>query len=137
MCTHPALPTIQLPHQLVCTAGQPRHSPLSPFPSSVFCRPLLHSFPSAGEQRQKTLLLAAAIAALFLIGYVFTEIIPIPLVIRAQFFRSSRFLIIIALILIAHNSCINTSLWAPPMGTPAGPRPHGAAWDRPFTKLPF
>jgi GH35 family endo-1,4-beta-xylanase len=61
------------------------------------------SFPMRPAQRRKTLLLALAIAGLFLVGTIFTEVYPLPIVIRAQFFRSSALLEVIALIVIAHG----------------------------------
>jgi GH35 family endo-1,4-beta-xylanase len=53
--------------------------------------------------RRKTLLIAAGIGLLFVAGTVFTELWPIATVVRAQFFRSSRLLMVIALIVIAHG----------------------------------
>lgn len=55
------------------------------------------------RMRRKALLLAAGIGLLFIGGVVFTEWIPLPVVIRAQLFRSSRLLYILSLILIAHG----------------------------------
>lgn len=53
--------------------------------------------------RRKSLLLGGGIGLLFLAGYAGTELWPVPLVIRAQLFRSSRFLLVLALIFIAHG----------------------------------
>jgi GH35 family endo-1,4-beta-xylanase len=66
---------------------------------------LAMAFPMRPAQRRKTLLLAAGVAGLFLVGTVFTEWKPIPTIIRAQFFRSSSILMTVALIVIAHG-CI-------------------------------
>ena len=54
-----------------------------------------------GEHLRKTLLLTAGIALLFAAGILFTEVWPNALVIRAQLFRSSRFLFVIAFAYIA------------------------------------
>jgi GH35 family endo-1,4-beta-xylanase len=70
--------------------------------------------------RRTTLLIAAAVGGLFVVGTLFTEWHPVPLVIRAQFFRASRLLMILALILIAHG-CL--SAWRLPWRRPAGVRP--------------
>ncbi len=64
------------------------------------------SFPPALSKRRTTLLLAAAVGGLFIIGTLFTEWHAIPTVIRAQFFRSSRLLMILAFLLIAHGAAI-------------------------------
>jgi endo-1,4-beta-xylanase len=58
------------------------------------------------RMKRKTLLLMAAIGILFVVGTVFTDVYPVSLVIRAQFFRSSRLLLVIALILIAHGCAV-------------------------------
>lgn len=54
-----------------------------------------------GPHLRKTLLLTGGVAGLCLIGLLGSEIWPNALVIRAQFFRSSRFLMVIALVYIA------------------------------------
>lgn len=54
-----------------------------------------------GPHVRKTLRLTAGIALLFIAGILFTEIWPNALVIRAQLFRGSRFLMIIAFAYIA------------------------------------
>jgi len=67
------------------------------------------SFGQPSTPRRKTLLLTLAVGITFIAGYVFTEFpgkIPPGLeafVVRAQFFRSSRFLMVIALVVIAHG----------------------------------
>jgi hypothetical protein len=54
-----------------------------------------------GPATRKTLRLTGGVAILFIIGIVFTEVWPNALVIRAQLFRSSRFLMILALACMA------------------------------------
>ncbi|MCG3149609.1 MAG: hypothetical protein PCFJNLEI_03074 [Verrucomicrobiae bacterium] len=54
-----------------------------------------------GPQLRKTLLLTGGVMVLFVAGILFTEIWPNPLFIRAQLFRSSRFLLILALLCVA------------------------------------
>ena len=80
---------------------------------------LAMSFGMPALRRRKTLLAAAGIGVLFIIGYVFTEIWPTPLVIRAQLFRSSRLLMVLALILIAHG-CVGgwQLVWCRPASMP-------------------
>lgn len=51
--------------------------------------------------RRMTLLLLAACAILFVAGIVFTEFYPLTIAIRAQFFRASRFLLVLALAFVA------------------------------------
>jgi hypothetical protein len=58
----------------------------------------LHVSPS---HVRKTLLIVAGVGILFAIGTVFTEVRPVPVVIRAQLLRSSKFLVILAFIFIA------------------------------------
>jgi endo-1,4-beta-xylanase len=58
-------------------------------------------FPMEPQQRRKGILLAGAVGILFVIGFVFSEILPVAQVIRAQLFRSSRLLMVIALAHIA------------------------------------
>src|ERR1041385_8852913 len=55
------------------------------------------------RMKRKTLLLVGAVGILFVVGTVFTEVWPVPVVIRAQFFRSSRLLFVIATVLVAHG----------------------------------
>ena len=90
------------------------------------------------RMKRKALLLVAAVGILFLIGTVFTDVHPVALVIRAQLFRSSRLLEVIALVLIAHGCAVSLTLpWRgrsragetarssgfslPPEGIPASP----------------
>src|SRR5205085_4931858 len=53
--------------------------------------------------RRKTLAIAAATAILFLAGMLFTEIWPIPAIVRAQLFRASRIALIVAFAHIAYG----------------------------------
>lgn len=53
----------------------------------------------------KIKLMALVILGLFLCGYVFTELLPTPVVMRAQLFRSSRFLVLLSIVVIA-NWCV-------------------------------
>lgn len=61
------------------------------------------SFPAPRTQQRKTLLILAAAGVVFVAGYVFSEIWPSPTILRAQLFRSSRLLLIVLLIHIAHG----------------------------------
>ncbi|MEI6084953.1 MAG: DUF6798 domain-containing protein [Verrucomicrobiota bacterium] len=63
-----------------------------------------------GPHVRKTLLLTAGIALMFVAGILFSEVWPNALVIRAQLFRSSRFLMIIALAYIAAG-CVRARGW--------------------------
>jgi hypothetical protein len=60
-------------------------------------------YPLRPTATRKTLLLAAGVGLLFVAGTVFTEFYPLPVVVRAQLFRSSRLLLMIAFIVIAHG----------------------------------
>ena len=53
-----------------------------------------------------TLLMTAAVLALFAVGYLFSEVWPIPLFIRLQPFRASRVLMILMLVHIAHGAIV-------------------------------
>jgi hypothetical protein len=62
----------------------------------------------------KTLLLAIAVAVMFVAGYLFTETWPSSTAIRAQLFRSSRFLMIVLLAYIAWGCARSWRLaWLP------------------------
>ncbi len=50
----------------------------------------------------KTRFLTTAIFAMFAAGYVFADLVPLPAIMRAQLFRSSRILLILAFAHIAH-----------------------------------
>lgn len=54
-----------------------------------------------GAQLRKTLLLTGGVVGLFGAGILFTEIWPVALGVRAQLFRASRFLMVLALLVIA------------------------------------
>ena len=54
-----------------------------------------------GDHWRKTGLLAAGVALLFVAGFLFTEVWPNAFVIRAQLFRSSRWVLVLALAYIA------------------------------------
>ncbi|MEX0777567.1 MAG: DUF6798 domain-containing protein [Phycisphaeraceae bacterium] len=82
----------------------------------------------ASDHLRKTVILASAIGVAFVIGYVFTEIWPVPLVIRAQLFRSSRFLVLLALVYIAYG-CVRA--WGMPFGGSSGMESSGRAGDSP------
>ena len=70
-------------------------------------------FRMKADRRRTTLLIGAAVGVLFAAGYLLTEVWPTALGIRAQFFRSSRFLLVIALVLIARG-CV--AGWRLPFG---------------------
>ncbi len=76
------------------------------------------------RMRRKLLMLVAGIGLLFVIGTVFTDVLHIPIVIRAQLFRSSRLLYILSLIIIAH-ACVKA--WRLPWLRPKA-MPAWAAW---------
>jgi endo-1,4-beta-xylanase len=61
---------------------------------------LAMSFRGRPETLRKTLWLAAGVGTLMAAGYVFAEIVPVPVVIRAQLFRSSRLLLLLAIVQI-------------------------------------
>jgi GH35 family endo-1,4-beta-xylanase len=50
--------------------------------------------------------MTAAVLALFAVGYVFTELVPTPLIIRLQPFRASRLLLVLLFVHIAHAAVI-------------------------------
>jgi GH35 family endo-1,4-beta-xylanase len=58
---------------------------------------LAMSFVPPEFQRRKTQLLVVAVFILFAAGYVFSELLPVPSVMRAQLFRVSRLFMILAL----------------------------------------
>ena len=68
------------------------------------------SFRLPPRMRRRALLVAAAVFILFVIGTIFTEFLPLSLAIRAQFFRSSRLLFVIALIVIGNGIAIAMGL---------------------------
>ena len=78
----------------------------------------------AGNARRQTVWFAAGTGLLWIVGTVFTEVWPQPVVVRAQLFRSSRLLAVVALAWIAAG-CVRA--WALPF---AGERklPQWRAW---------
>jgi len=52
--------------------------------------------------RRKSIAMMVAAAALFAAGYVFTDLWPVPLVVRAQLFRCSRLIMVLMLLHIAY-----------------------------------
>ncbi|HEV8608249.1 MAG TPA: endo-1,4-beta-xylanase [Tepidisphaeraceae bacterium] len=61
------------------------------------------SFRPRGRQLRKTLLMAAAVGILFLFGYVFSDLRPVPVVLRAQLFRASRLLLVLVFVHVAFS----------------------------------
>jgi hypothetical protein len=68
--------------------------------------PLRRAPESGGAKRGSriTVLMTLAVLALFAVGYVFTEIRPLPTIIRLQPFRASRLLMVLMLVHIAHGA---------------------------------
>jgi hypothetical protein len=63
---------------------------------------LAMSYAPAGARQRTTWLILLATAVLFVAGYVLGELLPVPPIVRAQLFRSSRLLLVILLVQIAH-----------------------------------
>jgi GH35 family endo-1,4-beta-xylanase len=61
------------------------------------------SFGAPARKQRKSLLMAAGVGVLFLIGWVFSDIWPLATVVRAQLFRSSRLLVVLMLAHVAHG----------------------------------
>src|SRR5258706_1083159 len=61
------------------------------------------SFAAPGRNQRKSLLMAAGVGGLFLIGFVFSDIWPVATVVRAQLFRSSRLLVVLMLAHIGYG----------------------------------
>lgn len=61
------------------------------------------SYPFRARARRMIALMAVAVMLLFVIGYLGTEVWPQPLIVRAQLFRASRFLVTLAILVIAHG----------------------------------
>jgi GH35 family endo-1,4-beta-xylanase len=61
------------------------------------------SFPAEKTNQRKSLLMAAGVGFLFLIGWVFSDIWPNATVVRAQLFRSSRLIVVLMLAHLAHS----------------------------------
>jgi hypothetical protein len=90
---------------VVGDTGIPRYTLLlALFVLSWSFSPLRRPPESGGAKRgtQITVLMTLAVLGLFAVGYVFTEIWPIPTVIRLQPFRASRLLMVLMLVHIAH-----------------------------------
>jgi len=66
---------------------------------------------SPGTHHRKTLLLTGGVIILFIVGILFTQIWPNALFIRGQMFRSSRFLMVLALLCIAHGCARGWRNW--------------------------
>ena len=79
------------------------------------------SFAAPSRQQRKGLLIATSVALLFIAGYVFAELIPVAAIIRAQLFRSSRLLVLLMLVHIAHGivEAWRMAWWTEPRGTGA------------------
>ena len=63
---------------------------------------LSFSFVPPGGARRKTLAMMGAAGLLFAVGYVFADVFPVPVVLRAQLFRSSRLVMILWFVQIAY-----------------------------------
>ncbi len=61
------------------------------------------SFRPRGRQLRKTLLMVAAVGILFVFGYVFSDLRPVPVIVRAQLFRSSRLLLVLVFVHVAFS----------------------------------
>jgi len=61
------------------------------------------SFRPRGRQLRKTMLMVAAVAILFVFGYVFSDVRPVPVILRAQLFRASRLLLVLVFVHIAFS----------------------------------
>jgi endo-1,4-beta-xylanase len=94
------------------------------------------SFSADRGQQRKSLLIAAGAAFLFLIGWVFTDLLPVSLVVRAQLFRSSRLLVVLMLAHVAYGIVAG---WRVALArTPSAP-PHaglGGEGDDPGARAP-
>lgn len=74
------------------------------------------AFSAPWRNQRKSLLMAAGVGGLFLIGFVFSDIWPVATVVRAQLFRSSRLLVVLMLAHIAHSI---VSAWRLALAWPA------------------
>lgn len=61
------------------------------------------SFPAERKQQRKSIFIGIAAAILFLEGILLADVKPVTLVLRAQLFRSSRLLMVLMFVHIAHN----------------------------------
>ena len=102
-------------HSFPSSWWQPGTPDLPRFACILALAALALSFPMPAAARRKTWFALAAFGLLFAAGYLFTEIWPVPIVIRAQLYRSSRFLLAIAFILIAYAAvCAFRLPWQKP-----------------------
>jgi GH35 family endo-1,4-beta-xylanase len=95
--------------------------------AGLFAVSLSFAAAAAADRRnqRKTLLLTAGAGTLFAIGWVFSEVWPIPTVVRAQLFRSSRLLAVLMLAHVAHGivggwRLANLRRWLATRRRPAG-----------------
>lgn len=61
------------------------------------------SFAAEPTRQRKSLWLAAAVGAMFIVGVLLTEVYPVAAVIRGQLFRASRLILVVAMCHIAHG----------------------------------
>lgn len=66
--------------------------------------------PAPSDTQRKTFTLFGALLGLLAAGIVFVEIIPVPIIMRAQLFRSSVFLVLLIIPYVAH--WISITLWS-------------------------
>ena len=88
-------------HSFPSTWWRPGNADVPRFALAVALGALALSLAPTGAPLRKTLLLTAAAGAMFVVGTVFTEAWPNATVVRAQLFRSSRFVLVVALVTIA------------------------------------
>ncbi|HVT82056.1 MAG TPA: endo-1,4-beta-xylanase [Phycisphaerae bacterium] len=77
-------------------------------------------------------LMSLAVAGLFAVGYVFSEIVPLPFIIRLQPFRASRLLLVLMVVHIVHGAvaAIRSGLVRRPEGN-MPVEEDGEEWARP------
>jgi GH35 family endo-1,4-beta-xylanase len=67
---------------------------------------------AAVRQRRQTIGMVISVGLLFVIGYVFSEVWPKPIVLRAQLFRASRLVMVVFVLEIARAGAVATAqLW--------------------------
>lgn len=76
------------------------------------------SFAARRDAQRKTLMIAAATGILFLAGWLFTDLLPISTVVRAQLFRSSRLIVVLMLAHLAHAIVQGLRTAARPLPSP-------------------
>lgn len=89
-------------HSFPSTWWQPGSSELPRFALIAGLFALSLSFVPGGRQRRQSLAMLTAAGALGLIGYVLSDLYPVPVVLRAQLFRMSRLVMVIFLVHIAY-----------------------------------